>query len=221
MNKNFWARTGWIWLLAAGWAAVFGYHCYRTYTWHELTLGIPAVAILAAAWMLVFRKGKLWARLAVTAVALVLSVTVGMFGRAAMQATGAFRHYKPDSVSKLELFSIELAPKTKEGIKHVNQFTLDETVADQGEKIRRIVATFESVTPCWGAASRASGSYLLILTDRASKGESPIVIRCDPLTNPRTARVFVPWQAPYTGERMFTEYESAELYEELKRAGMR
>jgi hypothetical protein len=221
MNKNFWARAGWVWLLAAGWTAAFGYHCYRTYTWHELSLGIPAAAILAALWMLVFRKGKLWARLAVTALAILLSVTVGLFGSAAMEATGTFRHYNENNVSKVELFAIEVAPKTKEGIKHVNQFSLDETVGEHRDRIRRIVASFHTVTPCWSAPSRASGSYLIILTDRATKGESPIVVRCDPLTNPRTARVFVPWKAPYTGETMFSEYESAELYEELRRAGMR
>jgi hypothetical protein len=221
MNKNFWARTGWVWLLAFVWAAAFGYHCYSTYTWHELSLGIPLVALIAAGWMLVFRKSKLWARLCVAALALALSATVGIFGARALQATRTFRHYQADSVCKIELFSIEVAPNTKEKIKHVSQFSLDEVAEDHRDRIRRIVATFQSLSPCWSGASRASGNYLVVLTDRATKVSKPIVIKCDPLTNPRTARVFVPWKAPYTGETMFSEYESAELYEELRRAGMR
>ncbi|GEM_PF-3182246 len=221
MNKTFWVRTGWVWLLAGGWAAVFGYHCYKTYTWHELTMTIPAVAILAAAWMLVFQKGELWVRLAVTAAALALAATVGLFGAGALRASRTFRHYEVDSVSKIELFAIEIAPQTKEKIKHVSQFSLDEIAAEHGGRIRRIVSTFQTVKPCWSEPSPACGNYLIVLTDRATKAPRPIVIKCDPFLAPPTARVFVPWKAPFTGETMFSEYESAELYEELKRAGMR
>jgi hypothetical protein len=221
MNKKFWLQQGWAWLLAAGWATWFSYDSYKTYTWHELTLVLPTAAVVAAAWLWLFRKGRLWVRLAVAAVAVALSATVGVFGASALRASRTFRHYPVDGVSKMELFCIEDAPQTKERIRYVNQFSLSDTADEHRERIRKIVGAFHTVRPCWRSASPANSRYLMLLTNRNSGGESRLILICDPLARPLTARVLIPWKEPFTGELMFSHYESVELFEELRRAGLR
>jgi hypothetical protein len=214
MKIRYAGRFAWVWVLVGFWFVLFNIHLSLTYAIHELTILLPIGVTLILGWMVLFRKGKVWARIAAAVVTLGLWLTLGGYGLRALSASREFRHFPATNVRQIMIYEVRNEPTGSQRIRRL--ILIDQM---DGPAIERIVNAFRTVKPCWRRVSEPNTRYLMLLFDKSGR-EIHVPLAFDVSAEPPTARVAIQWKE-IRGLVGASQYQSPKLYEELKNAGLK